>query len=133
MLPSSLPSSSLSSPSPYLPYTASPCKDGSLEQFPQNAVLAYLSDGHRLTNENVRDLAGAQDDVSPLLIFLMLSTHRLPDNKTIYVFNKFYLDYDLHEVLRELRVWSRLQPQTEGKHSTLQCHHLLIVLQIHPY
>ncbi|KAL5523199.1 ATG11 [Sanghuangporus sanghuang] len=76
-------------------------RDGSLEHFLQNetgvhqdAVLAYLSDGRRLTNENIRDLAGAQDD-------------------TIYVFNKFYLDYDLHEVLRELRAQPHLQPQIE--------------------
>jgi autophagy-related protein 11 len=29
----------------------------------QDAVLAYLSDGRRLTNGNVRDLAGAADQV----------------------------------------------------------------------
>lgn len=30
----------------------------------QEAVLAYLSDGQRLGNENVRELAGAHDQVS---------------------------------------------------------------------
>ena len=30
----------------------------------QDAVLAYLSDGRRLTNDNLRDLAGAPDNVS---------------------------------------------------------------------
>lgn len=34
--------------------------------------------------------------------------------QTIFVFNKYYLDYDLHEVLRELRVQARLQPPVEG-------------------
>lgn len=31
------------------------------------AVLAYLSDGQRLTNSNVRDLAGAADQVRHIL------------------------------------------------------------------
>ena len=51
------------------------CRDGTLQQFLENvanvhqdAVLAYLSDGRRLTNENIRDLAGAQDDVSLILM-----------------------------------------------------------------
>ncbi|EJC97791.1 uncharacterized protein FOMMEDRAFT_171549 [Fomitiporia mediterranea MF3/22] len=76
-------------------------RSDSLEQFiqhetgiDQEAALAYLSDGRRLTNENIRDLAGAQDD-------------------TIFVFNKYYLDYAMHEVLRELRVQPRLQPPIE--------------------
>ncbi|THH11415.1 hypothetical protein EW145_g646 [Phellinidium pouzarii] len=76
-------------------------RSSTLEQFlqdeigiDQEAILAYLSDGRRLTNENLRDLAGA------------------PDN-TIFVFNKYYLDYDLHEVLRELRVQPHFQPPIE--------------------
>ncbi|KAH8113764.1 hypothetical protein DFH11DRAFT_1856207 [Phellopilus nigrolimitatus] len=76
-------------------------RNGSLEQFlqdetgvDQQAVIAYLSDGRRLTNENLHELAGAQDD-------------------TIFVFNKYYLEYDLHEVLRELHVQPRLQPPIE--------------------
>ena len=43
---------------------------GSLEKFLQeesgvdeDAILAYLPDGRRLRNENVRDLAGAEDQV----------------------------------------------------------------------
>ena len=34
--------------------------------------------------------------------------------QTIYVFNKRYLEYDLQEVLSELRVQSQLQPPIEG-------------------
>ncbi|KAI6044039.1 putative peripheral membrane protein [Pisolithus marmoratus] len=65
---------------------------GSLELFlqqetgvDQDAILAYLSDGTRLRTDNVRELVGAHD-------------------QTIYVFNKYYLDIDLQDVLRELRV-----------------------------
>jgi autophagy-related protein 11 len=46
---------------------------GSLELFihqetglHQESVLAYLSDGQRLTNSNVRDLAGSPDQVCQL-------------------------------------------------------------------
>ncbi|KAF9443803.1 putative peripheral membrane protein [Macrolepiota fuliginosa MF-IS2] len=74
---------------------------GSLELFihqetglNQDAVLAYLSDGRRLTNSNVRDLAGAAD-------------------QTIFVFNKFYLDYELEDVLKDLHVQPALQPVVE--------------------
>ena len=45
-------------------------REDSLEAFLQRetgveqyAILAYLSDGRRLTTENVRDLAGAHDEV----------------------------------------------------------------------
>lgn len=65
---------------------------GSLELFlqqetgvDQDAILAYLSDGTRLRTDNVRELVGAYD-------------------QTIYVFNKYYLDIDLQDVLKELRV-----------------------------
>lgn len=74
---------------------------GSLELFlqqetgvEQDAVLAYLSDGRRLRNDNVRELAGAHD-------------------QSIFVFNKYYLDEDLKEVLRELHVKPPLQPPIE--------------------
>lgn len=74
---------------------------GSLEIFlhqetgvEQDAVIAYLSDGRRLTNSNVRELAGSHD-------------------QSIYVFNKHYLDYDLDDVLRDLRVEAPLQPPIE--------------------
>lgn len=50
------------------------CRAGSLELFvhqesgiDHEAVLAYLSDGQRLTNSNVRDLAGAADQVRHIL------------------------------------------------------------------
>ena len=46
-------------------------RSGNLELFlqeetgvPQEAVLAYLSSGSRLTNDSIRDLAGAEDEVS---------------------------------------------------------------------
>lgn len=46
------------------------CRIGSLELFlhqetdvEEDAILAYLSDGRRLRNENVRELAGAEDQV----------------------------------------------------------------------
>ncbi|OBZ67506.1 hypothetical protein A0H81_12706 [Grifola frondosa] len=58
---------------------------------PQEAILAYLSDGRRLTKDNVRDLAGVQD-------------------QSIYTFNKRYLDIDLEQALHELRVDAPLQP-----------------------
>jgi len=34
----------------------------------EEAVLAYLSDGRRLRNDNIRDLAGAEDQVC-ILVF----------------------------------------------------------------
>jgi len=34
--------------------------------------------------------------------------------QTIYVFNKYYLDFDLNDVLHELRVNPPLQPPIEG-------------------
>ncbi|KDQ58454.1 hypothetical protein JAAARDRAFT_176412 [Jaapia argillacea MUCL 33604] len=76
-------------------------RTGSLERFlhqetgvEEDAVLAYLSDGRRLRNENVRELAGAQD-------------------QSIFVFNKYYLDVPLDEVLDTLRVQPPLQPPVE--------------------
>ncbi|KAJ2933973.1 hypothetical protein H1R20_g3142, partial [Candolleomyces eurysporus] len=76
-------------------------RTGSLEQFLHNeigidhdAVIAYMSNGARLTNANIRELAGSQD-------------------QTIFVFNKHYLDYDLEDVLRTLYVQPQLQPPME--------------------
>ncbi|KAI0064232.1 putative peripheral membrane protein [Artomyces pyxidatus] len=60
----------------------------------QDAVLAYLSDGRRLRNENIRDLAGAQD-------------------QSIFVFNKYYLDESLDAVLHNLHVQPPMQPPIE--------------------
>ncbi|GBE88766.1 hypothetical protein BKA93DRAFT_774471 [Sparassis latifolia] len=60
----------------------------------QDAILAYLSDGRRLRDENIRDLAGVQDQI-------------------IYVFNKRYLDLDLNQVLHELWVEPELEPAVE--------------------
>ncbi|KAJ7193554.1 putative peripheral membrane protein [Mycena pura] len=74
---------------------------GSLELFihqetgiDQDCVLAYLPDGRRLTNSNIRELSGSQ-------------------NQSIFVFNKYYLDLSLDDVLRELRVEAPLQPPIE--------------------
>ncbi|KAH9026734.1 putative peripheral membrane protein [Lactarius pseudohatsudake] len=74
---------------------------GSLEAFlrkeigiEEGAVLAYLSDGRRLRTDNVRDLAGAQD-------------------QSIFVFNKYYLDEDFDEVMKLLHLQPPLQPPIE--------------------
>ncbi|KAH9998573.1 hypothetical protein BJV77DRAFT_1156392 [Russula vinacea] len=74
---------------------------GSLESFlhreigiEENAALAYLSDGRRLRTDNVRDLAGAQD-------------------QSIYVFNKYYLDEEFDEVIKLLHLQPPLQPPIE--------------------
>ncbi|KAG1745295.1 putative peripheral membrane protein [Suillus lakei] len=82
------------------------CRRGSLEAFlnqetgvDQDAILAYLSDGTRLRTDNVRELVGAHD-------------------QTIYVFNKYYLDFDLNDVLHELRVNPPLEPPIEESIST---------------
>ncbi|THV00458.1 hypothetical protein K435DRAFT_818316 [Dendrothele bispora CBS 962.96] len=58
------------------------------------AVLAYVTDGRRLTKENIRELAGMQDQM-------------------IFVFNKAYLDYDFEQVLHSLQVEPQLQPPIE--------------------
>ncbi|TFY62704.1 hypothetical protein EVJ58_g3689 [Rhodofomes roseus] len=65
----------------------------------QGDGLAYLSDGRRLTKDNVRDIAGVEDQCAI---------------QTIYVFNKRYLDLDMQEVLSELQEEPTLQPPVEG-------------------
>ena len=78
-------------------------------------MLAYLSDGRRLRTDNLRDLAGAQDQVcsclylSPQYIFTCLTIHQ-----SIFVFNKYYLDEDFDEVMKLLHLQSPLQPPIEG-------------------
>jgi len=74
---------------------------GNLEHFLQEvtqssaeSILAYLSDGRRLTNENPVELGGIQD-------------------QTIFIFNKTYLDYDLDQLLPSLQVDPQLQPPIE--------------------
>ncbi|KAH0581434.1 Autophagy-related protein 11 [Termitomyces sp. J132] len=61
----------------------------------KDAILSYLSDGRRLTNHNLRELAGAQD-------------------QTIFVFNQNYLDCDPEDVLQDLHVEAQLQLPVEG-------------------
>ncbi|KAI9065323.1 hypothetical protein FKP32DRAFT_1590816 [Trametes sanguinea] len=72
-----------------------------LEQFlseksgvPQDAIWAYLSDGRPLRSDNVRDLAGVED-------------------QTIYIFNKAYLNMDIDQVLHDLHYEPQLQPPVE--------------------
>ncbi|KAI0676409.1 hypothetical protein C8Q78DRAFT_997230 [Trametes maxima] len=72
-----------------------------LEQFisertgvPPDAIWAYLSDGRPLRSDNVRDLAGVED-------------------QTIYVFNKAYLSLDIDQVLSDLHYEAQLQPPVE--------------------
>ncbi|KAF9472749.1 hypothetical protein BDN70DRAFT_886621 [Pholiota conissans] len=79
---------------------------GSLELFlhqeigvDEDAALAYLSDGRRITSGNIRDLASVQDQL-------------------IFVFNKYYLDYDVDVILRQLQVEPRLQPTIEDAAAT---------------
>ncbi|KAG5636477.1 hypothetical protein H0H81_007895 [Sphagnurus paluster] len=76
-------------------------RTGSLELFlhqetgvDQDAILAYLSDGRRLLNSNVRELVGSHD-------------------QSIFVFNKYYLDYGLEEVLQDLHIEAPIQPHIE--------------------
>ncbi|KAF8155845.1 putative peripheral membrane protein [Crassisporium funariophilum] len=79
---------------------------GSLELFlhqetgvDQDAALAYLSDGRRLTTGNIRDLGSSQDQF-------------------VFVFNKHYLDYGIEDVLRQLHVEPPLQPAIEDVNAT---------------
>ncbi|EAU89419.2 hypothetical protein CC1G_07645 [Coprinopsis cinerea okayama7 len=76
-------------------------RTGSLEQFlhdeigiDHDAIIAYISNGQRLTNGNLRELAATQD-------------------QTIFVFNKYYLDYDIEDVLRDLHFEPQFQPPME--------------------
>ncbi|KAI0370493.1 hypothetical protein BV20DRAFT_1018587 [Pilatotrama ljubarskyi] len=61
---------------------------------PHHAVWAYLSDGRPFRHENIRDLAGVED-------------------QTIYVFNKAYLSLDIDQVLHDLHLVPELQPPVE--------------------
>ncbi|EJF59536.1 hypothetical protein DICSQDRAFT_156224 [Dichomitus squalens LYAD-421 SS1] len=61
---------------------------------PPEAIWAYLSDGRPLKADNVRELAGLED-------------------QTVYVFNKTYLSSDLEQVLHDLHYEPQLQPLVE--------------------
>lgn len=80
----------------------------------EDAILAYLSDGRRLRNDNIRELAGAQDQVRSALMIKVKVALAYTFTQSIYVFNKYYLDFDLNEVLKELKVEAPLQPPIEG-------------------
>ena len=97
---------------------------GSLELFlqqetgvDQDSVLAYLSDGRRLRSDNVRELAGAHDQVrasaGPPLHYILNGFPFIL--QTIYVYNKRYLDIDFDLVLQELHVDPPLDPPIEGE------------------
>ncbi|KAF9530274.1 hypothetical protein CPB83DRAFT_763691 [Crepidotus variabilis] len=79
---------------------------GSLELFlhqeigiDEDAALAYLSDGRRLTNANIRELGSAQDGF-------------------IFVFNRHHLDLDVEEALKLLHVEPVFQPSIEDVTAT---------------
>ncbi|KAI0249631.1 autophagy-related protein 11-domain-containing protein [Lactifluus subvellereus] len=79
---------------------------GSLETFlhreigiEEGAVLAYLPDGRRLETENLRDLDGVQCQI-------------------IFVFNQYYMDGDIGEVIKLLHVQPPLQPPIEESITT---------------
>ncbi|KIO23096.1 hypothetical protein M407DRAFT_244926 [Tulasnella calospora MUT 4182] len=63
--------------------------------FDANAILCFLSDGTQLRNENLRELAGVED-------------------QTIYVFNREYLDLPVDQILADLVVEPQLQPEVDG-------------------
>lgn len=96
-------------------------RNGNLEVFLEEKtgvevenILAYLADGRRLKDENIRDLAGVEDQVSTLTAVCKCSINFFV-RQTIYVFNKRYLDLELEQVLRELHEDPVLQPLVEGK------------------
>lgn len=47
---------------------------------------------------------------------------KLTCSKMIFVFNKHYLDYDMDEVMKHLRVEPPLQPSIEGTPPSLAQH-----------
>jgi autophagy-related protein 11 len=95
---------------------------GSLELFlqqeigvEQDAAVAYLSDGKRLTTSNIRDLGSAQDQVSrPRSTYVVIEYANVL--KFIFVFNKHYLDYEIEDVLRQLHIDPPFQPTIEGSY-----------------
>ncbi|KAG9010228.1 hypothetical protein FRB90_007893, partial [Tulasnella sp. 427] len=64
--------------------------------FQANAILCFLSDGTQLRNENLRELAGVED-------------------QTIYVFNREYLDLPVDQILADLLVEPQLQPDVDAQ------------------
>jgi autophagy-related protein 11 len=63
-------------------------------------TTSVISLGHKTRSVNSRPL-----NTLPTHIF---------SSKSIFVFNKYYLDYDIDEVLRDLRAEPLLQPPIEG-------------------
>ncbi|KAG9012312.1 oligomeric, coiled-coil, peripheral membrane protein, partial [Tulasnella sp. 427] len=64
--------------------------------FQANAILCFLSDGTQLRNENLRELAGVED-------------------QTLYVFNREYLDLPVDQILSDLLVEPQLQPDVDAQ------------------
>jgi hypothetical protein len=96
------------------------CRTGSLELFlsqeigiDPDASISYLSDGRRLTNNNIRELGSVQDGVCQRYNLEVSLTHSI--TQYIFVFNKQYLEYDLEEILKLLRVEPVFQPTIEGQ------------------
>ncbi len=87
---------------------------------PPDAVWAYLSDGRPLKNDNVRELAGLEDQVR----VYRARVHAVPltVEQTIYVFNKSYLSSDPEEVIHHLRCEPELQPPVEGESRMILVH-----------
>lgn len=86
----------------------------------QDSVLAYLSDGRRLRSENVRELAGATDQVRVPVPYPTRHCSRIrPALQTIYVYNKRYLDIDFDRVLQELHVDPPLDPPIDGERTEI--------------
>ena len=87
---------------------------------PADAVWAYLSDGRPLKNDNVRELAGLEDQVR--LAVHAFRVQVLRETKTIYVFNKTYLSSDPDEVIHHLHCDPELQPPVEGEQCPVYIH-----------
>ena len=103
---------------------------GSLELFinqetgvEQEAILAYLSDGRRLTSANVRELAGSQDQVRERTLSSQIANESLY-MQTIFVFNKSLLECNVEEVVQQLTLTAALQPPIEGPGHILLSLHL---------
>lgn len=94
-------------------------RTGSLDVFLQreigveaDAALAFLSDGRRLTTNNIRDLGSSQDQVCHLTSNAVCSTNSVL--QYIFVFNQEYLESNIEDVLDQFLVEPPFQPAIEG-------------------
>lgn len=93
---------------------------GSLELFlhqeigiDEDAAVSYLSDGRRLTSANIRDLSSVADQVCIAPSWAPEFAYA-PESQLIFVFNKYFLDYDVDIILSQLQDEPRFQPTIEG-------------------